>query len=324
MVTPSGDQCAPSRSPLLQSGSSTISANRAASPSTASAVSLLYSENSGQARSCSVPNSSSRTNRRSLTGARYITIPRASGLVPELYSRRRIPRNCAREGHFRDRRETRRTAAQLLAPASREHLPQLGGGDSLPAQELRQQSDAESRHRRAMQYRRIVDRKLGPHAHFGARRSLGHLEAVFSSFTRGREQRVIAQHFRTIRAGCFCGRLAWRRAPARRVIGHRASGLRSAAPSPHPIRHPGRRSSTTSSAMSKSCRGSAAPAAVVRGSAMTRSGPREGREGLRELAYLLDLDANGARAPTRLAAAVRKIRHEGCTPMDFRDPRWRD
>src|SRR3954453_10340810 len=76
MVTPSGDHCAPWRSPLLQSGSSTISANLPASPRTASAVSLLYSANSGQARNCSVPSSSSRTNRRSLTGARYITIPR--------------------------------------------------------------------------------------------------------------------------------------------------------------------------------------------------------------------------------------------------------
>ena len=75
MVTPFGDQCAPSRSPLLQSGSSTTSANRAASPSTASAVSLVYSANSGQARKASVPMSSSNTNRRSLTGARYIVTP---------------------------------------------------------------------------------------------------------------------------------------------------------------------------------------------------------------------------------------------------------
>src|SRR6187551_48819 len=72
MVTPFGDQCAPSRSPLLHSGSSTTSAKRAASPRTASAVSLEYSANSGQPRKPSVPMSSSRTNRSSLTGARYI------------------------------------------------------------------------------------------------------------------------------------------------------------------------------------------------------------------------------------------------------------
>ena len=41
-----------------------------------------------------------------------------------------------------------------------EHLAQLGGRHALAAQEFRQQSDAEARDRRAVQYRRIIDREL--------------------------------------------------------------------------------------------------------------------------------------------------------------------
>src|SRR5262245_49476250 len=137
MTTPSAAQRAPSRSPVLHSGSSTLSANLPASSRMAAAVSFEYSACGGQARSASVPNNSSSTKRRSLTGARYDMAASSvrerghdvgRGEFDEALHARIVLEPRGKHGVQRRRRGR--------LPVG-EHLAHLSGGDALAAQEFR-------------------------------------------------------------------------------------------------------------------------------------------------------------------------------------------
>ena len=185
-----------------------------------------------------------------------------------------------------------------------EHPAQLCGGHALAAQEFGQQADAEPRDRRAVQHRRIVDRELRPHAHFGARRGLGHLEAIFGAFARRREQRVIAQAFGPLRRRML-QQIGGRRAQHRRrraeqpraelrvIVDARANRhvpFGALAGIEHHVERDVRKAVEEARHQRRQQH-----AAIGRIGDHAQRSLARGREGLRELAYLLDLDADGAR-----------------------------